>query len=175
MFPAGQYRTIASWGDGSQMIRYLRRRVSRDDARSDAGQRGAAAVEFALVAPLLFLLVFGIIDFGFGFHAWDASENAAREAARVAAVDPNTNTIIARARGASGFLDQSKLNVAVTCSHNNGGTFGACGASNTWLEGDIVRVTVTYDYDFMTPLGAMVGMGSSMHQTAVSEARFEGQ
>ena len=38
-----------------------------------------------------------------------------------------------------------------------------------------MRVTVQYDYHFMTPLGALIGAGSSLHQTAVSEARFEGQ
>lgn len=138
-------------------------------------ERGAAAVEFALVAPLLFLLVFGIIDFGFGFHAWDAAENASREGARIAAVDPNTSHIIARVQSAASVLDASKLGVTVACSHNNGISFGGCGASTTWAEGDIIRVTVTYDYDFMTPLGTWVGLGSHLHETAVSEARFEGQ
>ena len=57
----------------------IHNRRSRMRLRDD---RGAAAVEFAIVAPLLFLLVFAIIDFGFGFHAWDATQNAAREGAR---------------------------------------------------------------------------------------------
>jgi Flp pilus assembly protein TadG len=138
-------------------------------------QRGAAAVEFAIVVPLLFLLIFGIIDFGFGFHAWDASENAAREGARVAAVDPNTADITARVRSSSSFLNQAKLNVAITCSTNNGSSFGACAPGSTWLEGDIVRVTVTYAYSFITPLPHMVGLGSTLNETAISESRFEGQ
>ncbi len=48
---------------------------------------GAAAIEFAIVAGLLFMLVFGIIDFGFGFHTWNGTANAAREGARQAAVE----------------------------------------------------------------------------------------
>jgi Flp pilus assembly protein TadG len=137
-------------------------------------ERGAAAVEFAIVAPLLFMLVFGIIDFGFSFHSWNATENAAREGARVGAVDSNTTDIVNRVKNATDFLDQTKLNVAVTCSTNNGTTFGTCGAGSTWLEGDIIRVTVKYDYNYMTPLPTMVGLGNVLHETAVSESRFEG-
>jgi len=40
---------------------------------------GAIAVEFAIIVPVLILLVLGIIEFGFGYHAWDATQNAARE------------------------------------------------------------------------------------------------
>lgn len=143
--------------------------------RRTRSQRGAAAVEFAIVVPLLFLLIFGIIDFGFGFHAWDAAENAAREGARVAAVDPSTSDILARVRNSSNFLDQSKLNVTITCSTNNGSSFGACAQGSAWAEGDIIRVTVVYAYDFITPLPHMVGLGSHLNETAISEARFEGQ
>ncbi|HEY7401564.1 MAG TPA: TadE/TadG family type IV pilus assembly protein [Actinomycetota bacterium] len=136
-------------------------------------EEGAAAVEFAIVASLLFLLVFGIIDFGFGFHAWDASSNGAREGARLAAVNPDTTAIVARVRAATSFLDQSLLTVTVTCSHNGGG-FAACGPSSTWAAGDLVRVAVAYRYDYMTPLPVMVGLGSDLMVRASSESRFEG-
>jgi Flp pilus assembly pilin Flp len=47
---------------------------------------GAAAVEFALLLPLLVLLLFGFIQFGLAFNARIQATNAAREAARLAAV-----------------------------------------------------------------------------------------
>ena len=47
-------------------------------------------VEFALVAPLLFLLVFGIIDFGWAFSQNLDVKHAAREGARLAAVNAAT-------------------------------------------------------------------------------------
>jgi Flp pilus assembly pilin Flp len=53
-------------------------------ARRD--QEGAAAVEFALLLPLLVLLLFGMIEFGFAFNARIQATNAAREAARRAVV-----------------------------------------------------------------------------------------
>ncbi|HEY5859739.1 MAG TPA: TadE/TadG family type IV pilus assembly protein [Actinomycetota bacterium] len=152
------------------------RRATKRVRRGIAGgERGAAAIEFALVAPLLFLLVFGIIDFGFGFHAWDASHNAAREGARVGAVNPNPTLIEARARAASDFLDQSLIDVTVQCAAEGSTSFGACGDGSGWVEGDVVRVTVIYDYNYMTPLPNIVGLGDSLAVKGISESRFEGQ
>ncbi len=37
-----------------------------------------------------------------------------------------------------------------------------------------MKVTVDYSYRFITPLGAMIGMGSSMNLHSESEVRFEG-
>ena len=54
-------------------------------------RRGGAAVEFALVAPLFFLLVFGSIEFGRAMMALQALEESAREGCRVAIMDGNTN------------------------------------------------------------------------------------
>jgi hypothetical protein len=137
-------------------------------------QRGAVAVEFALIAPILFLLVFGIIDFGNAFQAWDAASTAAREGTRIGVVDPNVADIEARVRGSAGTLDQSHLTVTISCSHS-GSSFGGCPPPDTWTEGDIVRVTVTYDYGYVTPLPKLVGFGDTLHITTMTEGRFEGQ
>jgi Flp pilus assembly pilin Flp len=60
---------------------------------SSRGQDGAAAVEFALLLPLLVLLLFGFIQFGLAFSTRIQATNAAREAARqaVVGVDDWTN------------------------------------------------------------------------------------
>jgi Flp pilus assembly protein TadG len=143
--------------------------------RRGRNERGAIAVEFALIVPILLLLVLGILEFGFGYHAWDATQNAAREGARLGAVSPDVAEIEARVRGTTSFLDQSKLTVHIDCGLT-GGAFAACSSNPAdWDEGDIVRVTVEYTYDFLTPLPAFTGMGSQMHMSSVSEARFEGQ
>jgi Flp pilus assembly pilin Flp len=49
-------------------------------------QDGAAAVEFALLLPLLVLLLFGFIQFGTAFNSRIQATNAAREAARLAVI-----------------------------------------------------------------------------------------
>lgn len=58
-------------------------------ARSDAGQ---AVVEFALVAPIFLLLLFGMIEFARAFNAYLVITNVAREAARTAVLDDNAIT-----------------------------------------------------------------------------------
>jgi hypothetical protein len=54
----------------------------RTRRRGRAGDTGAAAVEFALVLPLLFVLLFGIIELGFGLFQLQAAQATVREAVR---------------------------------------------------------------------------------------------
>jgi Flp pilus assembly protein TadG len=46
-------------------------------------ERGAELVEFALVLPLVLVLVMGIFDFGLAFQRYEVITNAAREGARL--------------------------------------------------------------------------------------------
>ena len=48
-----------------------------------SNQRGQAVIELALTLPLLLVVVFGIIDFGFMFQRYESVTNAAREGARL--------------------------------------------------------------------------------------------
>ena len=57
-------------------------------------QRGAAAVEMAIVLPILILLVFGIIQFSIYFNRLQGLQAAAREGARVAALPQSTQSDI---------------------------------------------------------------------------------
>jgi Flp pilus assembly protein TadG len=62
----------------------MRRRFGFDVNRGLRGERGAIAVEFAIILPVILVLVFGIVDFG---HAWfmeHVLQNACREGARYA-------------------------------------------------------------------------------------------
>src|SRR5262245_10191813 len=66
----------------------------RHRARMSHGRdRGAAAIEFALLFPLLMLIVFGIIDFGRALNAQITLTQAAREGARLDALgEPNVDS-----------------------------------------------------------------------------------
>ena len=50
-------------------------------------EKGASAVEFALILPILVILVFGIVQFGIAYNNYIALTHAAREGARLAAVN----------------------------------------------------------------------------------------
>jgi hypothetical protein len=56
---------------------------------SPADEGGVALIEFALVLPLILLLLFGMIDFGKAFNYWNDETHLANEAARQAAVNKN--------------------------------------------------------------------------------------
>jgi Flp pilus assembly protein TadG len=62
------------------------RHRSRTFDRAGKPQRGVAAVEFALVLPLLLVILFGIIDFGLMLYDKAMITNAAREGARAGIV-----------------------------------------------------------------------------------------
>ncbi|MBU2598175.1 MAG: pilus assembly protein [Actinobacteria bacterium] len=52
-------------------------------------EKGASAVEFAIILPILIMLVFGIFQFGIAYNNYITITHAAREGARRAAVDLN--------------------------------------------------------------------------------------
>jgi Flp pilus assembly protein TadG len=70
------------------MMEQLRRRDSI---------RGQAMVEFALILPILLILLLGILDFGRAVVAYNSVSNAARSAVRVAIVDQNPDVVEAAA------------------------------------------------------------------------------
>lgn len=116
-------------------------------------QRGAALVEFALVSALLLLLLFGIIEMGLLFQDQAELAQAAREAARSAAVGDPTTTVKGRAASAGVGLTLPAGNVVLEKSTDNGATWAALGDSgtaNNAATGNLVRVTVTYSHPLVT-------------------------
>jgi Flp pilus assembly protein TadG len=109
--------------------------------RSD---KGASAVEFAIVIAPLVLLLTGIIDFGSAYNQQLAVSAAAREGARVMAVqnDPAAarTATIAAANGLSPALSSGQVAISP----------GTC------VKGQTVTVTVTY------PLTSVTGMSSAL-------------
>ena len=88
-------------------------RFARRGRRRDA-ERGASALEFALVLPVLITLVFGIIGFGVLFAQQLSLSNASRQAARFGAVDGQTcDSITAEARNVASTIAMSGSSVGV--------------------------------------------------------------
>lgn len=91
-----------------------------------ASQRGVAAVEFALVAVILFTVLFGIMEFGRVLFMMNTTTEATRLGARLAVVcDKDDSAITTRMTSLAGFLNPGNINVtyspggcdANTCSY----------------------------------------------------------
>jgi Flp pilus assembly protein TadG len=104
-------------------------------------ERGAAAVEFALVAPLLLLMVLGIAEFGRAFHVQTTLSQAAREGVRVMALQNDPAAAIAATKAAAPTL--TLTNITVTPS--------SCVASGL-TPAATATVTVTYPLAFTSKL-----------------------
>jgi len=102
-------------------------------------EKGASAVEFALILPLLIMLVFGIVQFGIAFNNYITITHAAREGARIAAVDLNNpdlkNIIIERAFPVQ--ITEDDIVISTTEEKN---------------IGDPVEVEITYNISITIPL-----------------------
>ena len=122
--------------------------------------RGQSIVEFALVAPLLILLVLALFDFGRAVYAYNAISNAAREGARVAIVDqtvtsgiPVAATEAANQATALG-LNPSDIN-QVRVLYRLPDLSASCPDRGI---GCVAEVRVQYQFRAVTPvIGAIIG------------------
>jgi hypothetical protein len=137
-------------------------------------EKGAAVVEFAVVVPLLLVLVFGIIEFGVLIYNKAMITNASREGAR------------------EGILfrdDRSGLEVDIdtTISNYLAGTLITFGTPNDheWdsipprgnlpslNSGDHLTITIEYDYDFLLVPAFIQEIGPSVTLSATTTMRAE--
>jgi Flp pilus assembly protein TadG len=154
-------------------------------------ESGTAAVEFALVLPLLLLVLFGTIEFGILMYDQSVITNAAREGARWGAVksislahpvscaDPNVSTIQggnpASCSGngsgnaclvASNYSSQYLITFGTATSGNPSVTV-SCGPSNP-----TINVTVSYTYQGLG-LGILSAIRGSEQITSTSVMYYE--
>lgn len=115
-------------------------------------ERGQSLAEFALVLPVLLLIVFGIVEFALAWREYQIVTNVAREGARISVVyDPNVDADSVR-RAVENMLNGAGLNASKATI-----TVGMCAAYS--CEGLPDTVKVEYPYDFPV-LGNLAGFGA---------------
>jgi Flp pilus assembly protein TadG len=125
--------------------------------RVDGDERGATLVEFSIIAPLLFILLFGVIEFGWLFAKNTEVRHGAREAARLAVVDFGTETeIVNAACGRMGLATTAAVTVDLSKTGSD--------------PGDLAIVTVTAQTPGLTPLLSWI---SPNQLTSTVEMRLE--
>ena len=126
-------------------------------------EHGTALVEFALVLPLLLVLLFGMLDFGKAFNYWIDGTHLSAEGARWAVVNKNPG---------SGTLQEYIQQQADTDELRNGGTASVGTPLQVCISfpngtadvGDPVHVNASFTYNWLPFLGTQIGVT----QTTVS-------
>lgn len=129
---------------------------------------GAALLEFALVATMLLVLIFGMVNFGRAIYTKNSITHAAREGGRYAAVHPIgsetaiTDAVVAHMSPFGGGPLQTD-DVTVTMNYA-GGIPG----------GNPTSITVAINYPFkpITPLAKLIGLGT-LTLNASAQFRWE--
>jgi Flp pilus assembly protein TadG len=120
-------------------------------------QDGASLVEFALVLPVLALILFAMLDFGKAFNYWIDETHLANEGARWAVVDRNPG---------GGSLQQYLVDQATTNELRNGGTASVANPAEVCISfpngtsnvGDPVLVTVSATYNWLPIISNRIGV-----------------
>ena len=145
----------------------LPRPRGRREFRRD--QRGTALVEFALIAPLLFLLLFGIIDFGRALYYYNQVTQLAGQGARAAVVNRNPDgTAIT-----SGSSLQSQLVSKYTAQPELKNGIVVCITQVPTNVGDPVTVKVSYQFHFLPLIGAAGGALGGLTLSSTQTERAE--
>ena len=135
-------------------------------------ERGASAVEFGMIVPLLLVLLLGIIEFGHAFQVQGTLSAAAREGVRAMALRNDPDDARAVARTAATSLDPAIADELIDIEIVDGtgtriGTGETCpttGAGNT-----AVRLTITYPKPYLTGF-----FGSEIELTGTGVMRCNG-
>jgi Flp pilus assembly protein TadG len=126
-------------------------------------RRGAAAVEFAIVAPLFFLLIFGMIELGRMVMVQQVITNASREGARVAVLDGSTSTEV-----------ENVVNTYLASASVDGATVTINPAEpSTAGYGEPVTVTVTVPFSQVSWLPTPMLLGGDTNLAATTVMRRE--
>lgn len=155
--------------------------IPRVGSRSRRHARGQSLVEFALVFPIIILLVVAFVEVGRAVFAYNTIANAARQAARVATVNQLTDvtdcdetrpiedpyephwSIRGCAIAAANTLGITTANVSVSYAPPPS---TALTCSPTLHVGCIASVTVTYSYSISTPFVNWIIRPFTMSQTS---------
>ncbi len=132
--------------------------------RGASDSSGQSLIEFALVLPMLLVLVFGIVEFGNAWRHYQLITNTAREGARVAVLPSSTTAIVDsviddRLTGSGLDANQAIVTLAIL-------DFGDSSYSNS---ADTVTIEYPYDFVFLGPvidlMCAAVGCSGGAYST----------
>ena len=139
-----------------------------------AERKGQSLVEFALVLPILLLVVVGILEFGIAFRTFQVVTNAAREGARTAVVGAEPAQVRGRVEQYlnSGGLDLGAdgADFVFRCEPPSN---GPAATGRSCRTGEIARVEIVYPISFVILRALIEPTFGPPAVTSVSQMRTE--
>ena len=132
--------------------------------RQSRRRRGIAAVEAAVVLPVIVLLTFGFIEIGYLVDSYHILHDAARQGARAAVGPENSNAEVQAAvlssLNNSISVDSNAVTVRISKLDSVGEEDYQVMNLSANEQGQAIRVTVTVDYAEFRPPSSILGTGS---------------
>lgn len=126
---------------------------------------GQAVVEFAIILPILMLLICGVIECGWLFSAKLATNNCAREGARYAAVNCYYATYFSKTSDRVTSIAPSSIKEGIRTTVN-------CSDANNMRSGDITVQVDSY-VDPLTFIGATISGGGKINLSSSVTMKVE--
>jgi hypothetical protein len=152
--------------------------MTRDSAPRRRRSRGQGLVEFALVMPLIALLIFGVLDLGRAVYVYNTLAQASRAGNRTAIVNQVGSTVRASAIAASPTLGLTNGNIDI-CYKDPDTTERDCDEPSTdrcpRAERDIgcLALVVTHTtYQPMTPILNLIFSSFSLSSTSIGAIEY---
>ena len=142
--------------------------------RAARNRRAVAAVEIAVISPILVVLTFGIVEVGWYVHLAQVVHNAARQGARAAVRLENSNAqveaVVHDCLSSDAGINSSAATVVITRLNWEGAEQYQVMSLDENEMGEPVRVSVTVDYSQIGALTNMLGLrGGSLSSFAVMQ------
>lgn len=134
-------------------------------------ERGSAAIEMVLVAPVLLVMVVGLVDFGRNLYGAASLENAARTGVQYAQLYPGDGTgLVSTVRSAGGVAADASVTWEAYCVCPNGTRIDCsllCGADKPlWL----IAVAVSQPFQTIIPYSELL-LPANINGNAVIRVR----
>lgn len=154
----------------------MRRSLVRGPHRGRS-TRGQALVEFAIVMPIIVVVVLGLLDLGRAVYAYNTLAQSARQAARTAMVNQVTADVKAQAVASGATLGLTNSDVDV-CFKTAASTLSDCGSSTndcpaaTRAIGCLAIVRTHISYAPMTPVVALLMSTINLSSTSIEAIEY---
>jgi Flp pilus assembly protein TadG len=133
-------------------------------------EKGGSLLEFAIIMPLLFLMLFGIIDFGILLYNQAVITNASREGARYGIVSRNPR----RTEGEISGVVTDYCDRLITFGGQNNPSVTVTNPDGTTLFGDDLSVQVGWSHTFLAlPDLPWVGLSNPLNLSARTVMKYE--